>query len=54
MPAVRSEACRYFERDRAAVSIASAMGIAFKFACDAMDGKKWLPRAGALVDRVMR
>ncbi|MES2247604.1 MAG: hypothetical protein V4645_10000 [Pseudomonadota bacterium] len=44
---------RYFERNQAMPTIAQEMGIAFKAACDAMDGKVWPGVREHWVDRVM-
>ncbi|MGQ2994430.1 hypothetical protein [Variovorax sp.] len=44
---------RYFERNQAVPTIAHEMGIDFKAACDAMDGRVWPGVHEHWVDRVM-
>lgn len=44
---------RYFEQQQAVPTIAHEMGVAFKAACDVMDGKLWPGVREHWVDRVL-
>jgi hypothetical protein len=44
---------RYFERCQALPTIAQEMGIAFRAACDAMDGKLWPGARQHWLDRML-